>query len=197
LVKRSIDVAGAMIGLAIFGPIMLAVGVAIRLTSPGPALFTQERYGLRKRRFRMYKFRTMVRNAEMLQAALEHRNQAQGPVFKIHGDPRITPIGRLLRKTSLDELPQLLNVLRGEMSLVGPRPLPKRDVSRFDDASLMRRFSVKPGLTCLWQVNGRSNTMFSSWITQDLLYIDTWSLSLDFRILLRTIPAVLHGTGAG
>jgi len=197
LVKRSIDVAGAMIGLAIFGPIMLAVGVAIRLTSPGPALFTQERYGLRKRRFRMYKFRTMVRNAEMLQAALEHRNQAQGPVFKIHGDPRITPIGRLLRKTSLDELPQLLNVLRGEMSLVGPRPLPKRDVSRFDDASLMRRFSVKPGLTCLWQVNGRSNTMFSSWITQDLLYIDTWSLSLDFRILLKTIPAVLHGTGAG
>jgi exopolysaccharide biosynthesis polyprenyl glycosylphosphotransferase len=197
LVKRSIDVAGAMVGLAILGPVMLAVGVAIRLTSPGPALFTQERYGLRKRRFRMYKFRTMVRNAEMLQAGLEHRNQAEGPVFKIHGDPRITPIGRLLRKTSFDELPQLLNVLRGEMSLVGPRPLPKRDVSRFDDASLMRRFSVKPGLTCLWQVNGRSNTMFSSWISQDLLYIDTWSLSLDLRILIKTIPAVLHGTGAG
>jgi exopolysaccharide biosynthesis polyprenyl glycosylphosphotransferase len=196
LVKRCIDVAGAIMGLVIFGPLMLVIAVAIKLTSPGRALFTQERYGLRKRRFLMYKFRTMVQNAEKLQAGLESRNEAQGPVFKIRNDPRITAIGRLLRKTSLDELPQFLNVLLGEMSLVGPRPLPKRDVSRFDNASLMRRFSMKPGLTCLWQVNGRCNTAFLSWIKQDLLYIDSWSLLLDFRILVRTIPAVLRGTGA-
>ena len=161
VVKRCIDIVGAIVGLVLFGPLMLAIAAAIKLTSPGPALFSQERYGLHKRRFRMYKFRTMVLDAEKQQADLESCNEAQGPVFKIRNDPRITSIGRLLRKTSLDELPQFFNVLRGEMSLVGPRPLPKRDVSRFDDASLMRRFSVKPGLTCLWQVNGRSNTAFS------------------------------------
>ena len=144
----------------------------------------------------MYKFRTMVSDAEDLQAALELQNEVAGPHFKIRNDPRITPIGRVLRETSLDELPQFLNVLRGEMSLVGPRPLPKRDVSRFDDASLMRRFSVKPGLTCLWQVNGRSNTDFDRWIALDLRYIDEWSLGLDFRILAMTVPAVLSRKGA-
>jgi exopolysaccharide biosynthesis polyprenyl glycosylphosphotransferase len=196
LVKRAIDIAGALFGLALFGPLMLTIAAAIRLTSPGPALFTQQRFGLRKRRFRMYKFRTMVPDAEKLQAALESQNEVHGPVFKIRNDPRITPIGRFLRKTSLDEFPQFLNVLRGEMSLVGPRPLPERDVSRFDDASLMRRFSVKPGLTCLWQINGRSDTDFERWIALDLRYIDTWSLALDARILLKTIPAVLRGSGA-
>jgi len=196
LVKRGIDIAGALFGLALFGLPMLLIAAAIRLTSPGPALFTQQRYGLRKRRFRMYKFRTMVPDAEKLQAALEWQNEVQGPAFKIRNDPRITPLGRFLRKTSLDEFPQFLNVLRGEMSLVGPRPLPERDVSRFDDASLMRRFSVKPGLTCLWQINGRSNTDFEDWAALDLKYIDTWSLSLDLRILVRTIPAVIRGTGA-
>jgi exopolysaccharide biosynthesis polyprenyl glycosylphosphotransferase len=196
LVKRCIDVAGAIIGLAIFGLPMLAIAAAIKLTTPGPVLFAQERYGLHKRRFRMYKFRTMVPDAEKLQAGLESGNEAQGPVFKIRNDPRITPIGRLLRKTSLDELPQFFNVLRGEMSLVGPRPLPKRDVSKFATASLMRRFSVKPGLTCLWQVNGRSNTTFQYWIALDLLYIDTWSLWHDCLILAKTIPAVLKGQGA-
>jgi len=196
VVKRGIDIIGAIVGLAIFGPLMLVIAAAIKLTSPGPALFTQERYGLNKRRFRMYKFRTMVRDAEKRQTELESRNEAGGPVFKIHDDPRITSIGRILRRASLDELPQFFNVLRGEMSLVGPRPLPRRDVSNFDDASLMRRFSVRPGLTCLWQVNGRSNIDFRRWIELDLKYIDTWSLGLDFSILARTIPAVLKGSGA-
>jgi exopolysaccharide biosynthesis polyprenyl glycosylphosphotransferase len=196
LVKRCMDIIGATVGLILFGPLMLAIAAAVKLTSPGSAMFTQERYGLHKRRFRMYKFRTMVPDAEKLQEKLESHNEAQGPVFKIHNDPRITSFGRMLRKTSLDELPQFLNVLRGQMSLVGPRPLPKRDVSKFDDASLMRRFSVKPGLTCLWQINGRSNTDFDHWIELDLRYIDTWSLSLDLKILARTFPAVLKGTGA-
>lgn len=196
LVKRCIDIVGAIVGLAIFGPLMLAIAVAIKLTSPGPVLFIQERYGLRKRRFLMRKFRTMVLHAEKLQAGLESSNEAQGPVFKIRNDPRITILGRVLRKTSLDELPQFFNVLRGEMSLVGPRPLPERDVSKFVAPSLMRRFSVKPGLTCLWQINGRSNTDFDHWVAWDLNYIDTWSLGLDFLILMRTIPAVLKGAGA-
>jgi exopolysaccharide biosynthesis polyprenyl glycosylphosphotransferase len=196
LVKRAIDIGGAIVGLVLAGPMMLLIAGIIRLTSPGPALFVQERYGFRKRRFRMYKFRTMVLDAEQLQAGLEAQNEVEGPVFKIRNDPRITPIGRFLRKTSLDEFPQFLNVLRGEMSLVGPRPLPIRDVSRFDDASLMRRFSVKPGLTCLWQISGRSDTDFDRWIELDLRYIDTWSLSLDFEILLKTFPSVVAGRGA-
>jgi exopolysaccharide biosynthesis polyprenyl glycosylphosphotransferase len=196
LLKRCIDVAGAIVGLAIFGPLMLAIAVTIKLTSPGPVLFIQERYGLRKRRFLMYKFRTMVLDAQKQQASLESANEAQGPVFKIRNDPRITPIGRVLRKTSLDELPQFFNVLLGEMSLVGPRPLPERDVSKFVAPSLMRRFSVKPGLTCLWQINGRSNTNFDYWVDLDLKYIDSWSLGLDFSILVKTLPAVLKGTGA-
>jgi exopolysaccharide biosynthesis polyprenyl glycosylphosphotransferase len=196
VVKRCIDILGAIVGLTFFGPLMLAIAAAIKLTSPGPVLFTQERYGLHKRRFRMFKFRTMVPDAETRQGELESCNEAQGPVFKIRNDPRITPIGRILRRASLDELPQCFNVLRGEMSLVGPRPLPKRDVSRFDNASLMRRFSVKPGLTCLWQVNGRSNTDFDHWIALDFKYIDEWSLLLDVAILARTVPAVIRGSGA-
>jgi exopolysaccharide biosynthesis polyprenyl glycosylphosphotransferase len=196
LVKRWIDIAGATVGLIVLGPFMLMIAAAIKLTSPGPALFTQERYGFHKRRFRMYKFRTMVVDAEKLQAGLESQNEAAGPVFKIRNDPRVTSIGRMLRKTSLDELPQFFNVLQGKMSLVGPRPLPKRDVSNFDDSSLMRRFSMRPGLTCLWQISGRSNTSFEEWILQDLAYIDRWSLGLDMQILAKTIPAVMKGTGA-
>ena len=194
--KRAIDLAGAAALLIVLSPLMLATAIAITLTSQGPIIFSQERYGLNRRRFRMLKFRTMVQNAERLQAALESQNEAKGPVFKIARDPRITPIGRVLRRTSIDELPQLFNVLRGDMSLIGPRPLPLRDVAQFARTSDMRRFSVRPGLTGLWQVSGRSTLDFESWIRFDLHYIDNWSLRLDLMILARTIPAVIRGTGA-
>jgi lipopolysaccharide/colanic/teichoic acid biosynthesis glycosyltransferase len=138
----------------------------------------------------------MIPDAELLQVDLEHLNEQGGPVFKITHDPRITRIGRFLRRTSLDELPQLINILRGEMSFVGPRPLPTRDVSRFNEGRLMRRFSVTPGLTCLWQISGRNEVGFDDWLRLDLDYIDNWSLTLDLRILLRTIPVVINGTGA-
>ncbi len=194
--KRTVDTIVASAALLCLAPLFAAIAVAIKLTSPGPVFFSQERYGLNKQRFRMLKFRTMVPDAEARQKALESQNEAQGPVFKMKNDPRVTPIGRFLRKTSLDELPQFVNVIRGDMSLVGPRPLPLRDVARFNDAWLMRRFSVKPGLTCLWQVQGRSGTTFDQWIAYDLEYIDTWSPMLDAKILLLTIPAVLRGSGA-
>jgi exopolysaccharide biosynthesis polyprenyl glycosylphosphotransferase len=196
VIKRLFDVCAAGGGLLVLSPVLAVCALLVKMSGPGPICFTQERYGYNRRQFRMYKFRTMVANAESLQAGLEAQNEAQGPVFKIRRDPRITPIGRFLRKTSLDELPQLFNVLKGDMSLVGPRPLPLRDVSRFGEARLMRRFSVRPGLTCLWQVNGRSNTDFDTWVQMDLAYIDNWSLSLDARILLKTLPAVISGSGA-
>jgi exopolysaccharide biosynthesis polyprenyl glycosylphosphotransferase len=195
-VKRVIDIAGALILIVILGPVMLGVAIAIKLTSRGPVVFAQCRYGYMKRLFRMYKFRTMVADAERAQDELECRNEASGPVFKIRDDPRVTPLGRVLRRTSLDELPQLWNVLRGEMSLVGPRPLPIRDVGQFAQPWLMRRFSMPPGLTCLWQISGRTEIGFERWISLDLEYIDKWSVWLDFRILARTLPAVLRGTGA-
>jgi exopolysaccharide biosynthesis polyprenyl glycosylphosphotransferase len=195
-IKRALDVCGAAAVIVVLSPVMLAAAAAVKLTSHGPALFTQERFGLNRRRFQMLKFRTMVADAEQLQNDLEERNEANGPVFKIAADPRITRVGRFLRRTSIDELPQLFNVLRGDMAIVGPRPLPVRDVQRFTRASDMRRFSVRPGLTCLWQVSGRSNLTFEEWISLDLRYIDGWSLALDFLILLRTVPAVIRGTGA-
>jgi exopolysaccharide biosynthesis polyprenyl glycosylphosphotransferase len=193
--KRSMDVVLSVCALVVLTPVFAIIAIAIKLSSPGPILFIQERYGLNKRRFHMFKFRTMVVDAEARQMALEQLNEAQGPVFKMKHDPRITALGRFLRKTSLDELPQLANVLKGEMSLVGPRPLPNRDVTRFNEPWLMRRFSVKPGLTCLWQVQGRSNTSFDEWIALDLQYIDTWTPMLDLRILLKTLPAVMKGIG--
>jgi lipopolysaccharide/colanic/teichoic acid biosynthesis glycosyltransferase len=159
-------------------------------------LFKQPRYGYNRRRFPMYKFRTMAIDAEQRMAELEHLNEATGPVFKMKKDPRLTRIGGFLRATSIDELPQLFNVLLGHMSLVGPRPLPVRDVVRFSEATLMRRFSVLPGMTGLWQVSGRSSLDFSEWITLDLKYIDNWSLLEDLRILLITVPVVLRGRGA-
>jgi len=196
VVKRVLDVAGALVALMLFLPVMFAVALLVKLTSPGPVFFAQERYGFMKRRFRMYKFRTMVVDAERLQAVLEDRNEATGPAFKIRDDPRLTRAGSFLRRTSLDELPQLWNVLVGEMSLVGPRPMAVRDVGRFDEPWLMRRFSVQPGLTCLWQISGRSSLGFDQWIALDLEYIDNWSLTQDFVILMKTIPAVVLGVGA-
>jgi exopolysaccharide biosynthesis polyprenyl glycosylphosphotransferase len=196
LLKRGIDVIGAALGLLVLSPLLLAVAVAIKLTSRGPILFTQMRYGRGRRRFRMYKFRTMVQDAEALQAQVESLNEQQGPIFKIRRDPRVTWLGSLLRRTSIDELPQLWNVLRGDMSLVGPRPMSLRDVNRFSEAWLMRRFSVYPGITGLWQVSGRSELPFDDWIRLDLSYIDRWSLGLDLAILARTVPAVLSGRGA-
>jgi len=195
-IKRATDIAGALVGLIVLAPLMLATAIAIKATSPGPIFFVQERCGLNRRLFSMFKFRTMVCAAERLQPQLEAVNEAQGPVFKIAADPRITPLGRFLRRTSIDELPQFFNVLRGDMSLVGPRPLPLRDVDRFTRASDLRRFSVRPGLTCLWQISGRSGVAFNDWMRLDLKYIDGWSLALDLVILVRTIPSVLRGTGA-
>jgi exopolysaccharide biosynthesis polyprenyl glycosylphosphotransferase len=196
IVKRLIDIIGSVVALVVLSPLMLMTALAIKLTSPGPVLFSQERLALNRRRFRMYKFRTMRADAEACQETLEHLNEAGGPIFKIKNDPRMTRIGRFLRRSSIDELPQLFHVLRGEMSLVGPRPMAVRDVIRFTEAATMRRFSMRPGLTCLWQIEGRSNLSFEEWMRLDLRYIDGWSLSGDFRILLRTVPAVLGGVGA-
>jgi exopolysaccharide biosynthesis polyprenyl glycosylphosphotransferase len=196
VVKRAIDVVGATAALVVLAPLMLLVALAVKLTSSGPIIYAQDRCGFNKRPMRMLKFRSMRAEAEQQQATLEDRNEAQGPVFKIRDDPRITPLGRMLRKYSVDELPQLFNVLRGDMSLVGPRPLPWRDVHRITRPSDMRRFSMRPGLTCLWQVQGRSNLGFERWVELDLEYIDRWSLGLDCQILLKTIPAVLSGKGA-
>ncbi len=196
VVKRGFDLVGGALVLVLLSPVMLSAALLVRLTSPGPVLFIQERYGLNKRRFRMFKFRSMVVDAEARQRDLESQNEQAGPIFKIKNDPRLTPIGRWLRRTSIDELPQLFNVLRGDMSLVGPRPMSLRDVGLFSEAWLMRRFSVRPGITGLWQVSGRSNLSFEDWVALDLKYIDEWSLALDLVVLLRTLPAVLRATGA-
>ncbi|MGB9418940.1 MAG: sugar transferase [Acidobacteriaceae bacterium] len=194
--KRLFDFCIAGAGLILLSPLFIAIAIAIVTTSPGPVFFIQERYGYRRRLFPMWKFRSMVVNAAALLESLENRNEANGPIFKIKDDPRIAPVGRFLRRTSLDELPQLWNVLLGDMSLVGPRPMSVRDVSLFSEAQLMRRFSVRPGITGSWQVAGRSSLSFDQWVTLDFTYIDQWSLSLDFKILAKTVPAVLKRSGA-
>jgi exopolysaccharide biosynthesis polyprenyl glycosylphosphotransferase len=194
--KRAMDFLGSLLLILVFSPLFLLLAVLAKVFSPGPVFFQQERLGINKRRFRVYKFRTMVPDAEKRQADLEHLNEMDGAAFKIKDDPRVTPIGRFLRKTSLDELPQLFNVLKGDMSLVGPRPLPVRDYEGFDQDWHRRRFSVRPGITCLWQVSGRSDVTFDQWMKLDIQYIDQWSLWLDLKILAKTIPAVLKGTGA-
>jgi exopolysaccharide biosynthesis polyprenyl glycosylphosphotransferase len=197
LIKGFIDRVGAILLLIPASVVMLIAAAAIRLTSPGPVVFRQKRAGKHGKPFTMYKFRTMVSDAEMLQSELQVFNQMSGPVFKIERDPRITPVGRYLRKWSVDELPQLLNVLQGHMSLVGPRPLPIYEVEKFENTAQRRRLSVKPGLTCLWQVSGRNHvTDFHEWVRLDLKYIDNWSIWLDIKILIMTVPAVLMGLGA-
>lgn len=196
-VKDVLDRVGAALLIVATSPLWLAAAIGIKLSSPGPIFFAQARAGRYGRSFRMFKFRTMCTDAEAQQRQLEKNNQMSGPVFKLKHDPRIFAFGRWLRRLSIDELPQLINVLRGEMSLVGPRPLPTYEIQKIEKHAQRRRLSVKPGLTCLWQVMGR-NTIhsFEDWVALDLRYIDNWSLWLDARILVRTIPAVLKGAGA-
>ena len=196
MIKRLLDITVGMILLIALSPLFSVVALIIKVTSRGPVFFAQKRVGLNKRIFKMYKFRSMIQNAENLQKDLEKYNEISGPVFKIKDDPRITPFGKFIRKTSIDELPQLLNVLKGEMSLVGPRPLPIRDFKGFEKDWHRRRFSVVPGLTCLWQIYGRNNVDFNHWMELDLKYIDNWSFFLDLKILFLTIPAVLKKKGA-
>jgi exopolysaccharide biosynthesis polyprenyl glycosylphosphotransferase len=195
-IKRVMDVMISVLALIALLPLFLVAGILIKLDSPGPVFFVHERVGYNKRRFDFYKFRTMTEDAEKRQVELEKLNEADGPAFKIKNDPRVTKIGKFLRKRSIDEFPQLINVLKGDMSLVGPRPLPIRDYNLFDKNWQKRRFSVKPGLTCLWQIQGRSELSFDKWIELDMEYIDHWSLCLDLKILIKTIPAVFSGRGA-
>jgi exopolysaccharide biosynthesis polyprenyl glycosylphosphotransferase len=193
--KRVMDIAFSLMALFMLMPLFVLIIILIKSTSPGPIFFRQERVGYNRRRFRIFKFRTMVNEAEKLQAELESLNESDGPTFKIHNDPRITSIGRWLRRTSLDEIPQLFNVLKGEMSLVGPRPLPIRDVAGIDEPWQKRRFSMRPGLTCLWQINGRNKLLFYEWMRLDLQYIDQWSIQLDLKILLKTLPVFIKADG--
>lgn len=196
MIKRLLDLVVSSILLVALAPLLLLIAGLIRLTSEGPVFFRQTRMGHGKRPFQILKFRTMVQNAEKLISEVEHLNETQGPTFKLKNDPRITGLGKFLRKTSLDELPQLINVFVGDMSLVGPRPLPLRDYEGFSEDWHRRRFSVKPGITCLWQVMGRSSIGFDEWMALDMRYIDQWSVWLDFKILFQTIPAVFRGSGA-
>ena len=194
--KRIFDLVCTSLAMPFILPVLAITAIAIKLDSPGPAIFVQQRVGLRKHLFPMFKFRSMYVDAEEKLKEIEHLNEAEGPIFKIKNDPRVTRVGNFIRKTSIDELPQLFNVLRGEMSLVGPRPMSIRDVDLFDKGIQRKRFSVKPGITCIWQISGRSDLPFDQWLKLDLKYIDRWSFWLDLEILLKTIPAVLKSKGA-
>jgi lipopolysaccharide/colanic/teichoic acid biosynthesis glycosyltransferase len=193
--KRTLDVVLASALLVLLAPLILLVAAAVKLTSRGPVIFRQARAGLNGRPFVMYKFRTMHVGAEEARPAIAHLNEKDGPVFKIASDPRLTPIGRLLRRSSIDELPQLINVLRGEMSLVGPRPLWMPEAQRTIGQARLR-MAVKPGLTCLWQVSGRSELSYHQWVQLDLHYVRNRGLLLDLAIMLQTIPAVISARGA-
>ena len=194
--KRLLDVTGSLSGLALLSPLLLTVVALIKLTSPGPVFFRQKRVGADEKVFLCYKFRSMYQDAERRQAELEARNEAEGGViFKIKNDPRITPIGHFIRRWSIDELPQLINVLLGEMSLVGPRPLPLRDFERMGELH-KKRLAAIPGITGYWQTSGRSDLSFEDMVRLDLYYIENWSLSLDIKIILKTVSAVLRHQGA-
>jgi exopolysaccharide biosynthesis polyprenyl glycosylphosphotransferase len=195
LVKRLIDASVSLAALIVLLPLMTIVAIVIKLTSPGPVFFSQCRVGMNQRQFRLYKFRSMVVDAEERKLELQHLNERDGPAFKIENDPRTTAIGRFIRKLSIDEVPQLLNVLSGEMSLVGPRPPLPDEVKKYEWL-FRKRLSVKPGITCIWQISGRNSVSFEDWMEMDHEYIENWSLLLDIKILLKTVPAVLFGRGA-
>jgi lipopolysaccharide/colanic/teichoic acid biosynthesis glycosyltransferase len=196
MIKRILDIIGALAALIFLWPLMLMIGLVIRLSGRGSVIFSQERFGMSGKKFRIYKFRTMVPNAEEMLPSIEHLNESCGALFKIKNDPRLTAFGKLLRRTSLDELPQLFNVLLGEMSLVGPRPLSIRDAAHFDPSWLKHRSQVRPGLTCLWQISGRSHLTSHELAQLDMQYLSERSLLLDLKILIKTIPVVLKGEGA-
>ncbi|TGE31909.1 sugar transferase [Desulfosporosinus sp. Sb-LF] len=193
--KRCMDVILSGIGLIVLSPLFIFVALAIRMTSKGPAVFAQDRVGLNGRAFKIYKFRSMVINAEDLKAKLAHLNEMSGPVFKIANDPRVTAVGKFIRKTSIDELPQLFNVFKGDMSLVGPRPPLTSEVNLYDSKH-RKRLAVRPGITCIWQISGRNTVDFDEWMEMDAEYVDRWSLWLDMEILARTVPVVLGRRGA-
>jgi len=194
-IKRFLDIIGSAFGILVLSPLFAVVALAIKLTSPGPVLFTQERMGRNGRIFNLYKFRSMYEDAEKRKKELETLNERSGPAFKIRDDPRVTRVGKLIRKSSLDETPQFWNVLKGDMSLVGPRPPLPDEVKQYDSWQ-RRRLSMKPGLTCFWQIEGRNEIDFNEWMRLDLKYIDNWSLWLDLRILFWTVPAIVMGKGA-
>jgi len=194
-IKRGLDLALAVLGLVAIVPIWIAIVIAVKIDSPGPAIFVQDRVGHKGRRFRFYKFRSMYVDAEQRMSDLQSKNEVSGPVFKMRRDPRVTRVGAFLRRTSLDELPQLLNVLKGEMSLVGPRPALPNEVEQYRPTDALR-LGVKPGLTCLWQISGRSTVGFDRWMEYDREYVQRLSLRLDLSILLRTVGAVLSCKGA-
>lgn len=196
LVKRLLDIVFSLMLILLTSPVQMMAWLAVRLSSAGTGVFVQDRYGYNGRVFRLYKFRTMVNHAESLQDDLLKNNERHGPAFKMKNDPRVTSVGRLLRKTSIDELPQLYNVLKGEMSIVGPRPLPLADYQRMDKGSHRRRLSVLPGITGPWQVSDRENVSFDDWMRMDLEYVDHWSLLTDIKIVAKTVPIVLFGRGA-
>ena len=194
-IKRLTDLIASALLLVLLSPLLLLTAAAVKFTSPGPVFFGQERIGMNKRRFRLLKFRSMAVDAEERRKELAHLNEMDGPTFKIRNDPRVTRVGSILRRLSIDELPQLINVLKGEMSLVGPRPPLLSEVDLYDWSD-RRRLSIKPGITCLWQVSGRNQLSFEEWMVLDRRYIDNWSVWLDLKILLKTIPVVLSGKGA-
>ncbi|NLT93946.1 MAG: sugar transferase [Clostridia bacterium] len=195
--KRIFDIVISGLALIILSPLMLLIAVLIKIDSPGgPVIFKQKRVGLNGKVFTLYKFRSMVPEAEQLKASLMNFNEMSGPVFKIKNDPRVTKVGRFIRKTSIDELPQLINVFKGEMSLIGPRPLPVEEAAKIEPHISSKRSSVKPGITCIWQISGRNLVDFEEWMKMDMHYIDNWSFWLDWKILFLTLPAVISGKGA-